>query len=169
MPTHINCLVVALQNDEMLYFLFIGLIYICAKPFSRIEIRWNPASSIDFHSLLVVDLCLTYFHSRPFFSLLTLIREKKFIMLLHNNSIANAAFLSAAESPSSTAGTFSHPHLQASTTNQFFGNFQTSSSPPPPPPWIDPYNAQRLFAEPYFVCIVALIVRCSSSTRPSRS
>jgi hypothetical protein len=69
-------------------------------------------------------------------------------MLLHNNTIATAAFLSATECPSSTASVFPHP--QTPSTNQFFPNL--------PPPWIQQqYSNQRLLTEQYFVRILFIL------------
>ncbi len=59
-------------------------------------------------------------------------------MLLHNNTIATATFLSTTESPSSTTSVYSHPNPQISPTNQYFS-----------PPWIQ----QRLLTEQFFVRI----------------
>jgi len=55
-------------------------------------------------------------------------------MLLHNNTLATATFLSTAESPSSTTSVYSH------------SNPQTSFSSP----WIQ----QRLLTEQFFVRIM---------------
>ncbi|CAF1060145.1 unnamed protein product [Rotaria sp. Silwood1] len=65
-------------------------------------------------------------------------------MLLHNNTIATAGFLSTTESPSSTTSVYSHQtNLPTTSTNQYFQNF--------PPPWIQQYNNQRLFNQQFFV------------------
>jgi hypothetical protein len=60
-------------------------------------------------------------------------------MLLHNNTIATATFLSTAESPSSTTSVYSHPNPQPLSTNQYFSS-----------PWIQ----QRLLTEQFFVRIL---------------
>jgi hypothetical protein len=69
-------------------------------------------------------------------------------MLLHNNTIATATFLSPTESPSSTTNVYPHPNPlppPSPSTNQFFQSF--------PPPWIQQYNNQRLLTEQFFVRI----------------
>ncbi|CAF3908710.1 unnamed protein product [Rotaria sp. Silwood2] len=63
-------------------------------------------------------------------------------MLLHNNTIATAGFLSTTESPSSTTSVYSQTNPPTSSTNQFFQNF--------PPPWIPQYNNQRLLTQQFF-------------------
>jgi hypothetical protein len=70
-------------------------------------------------------------------------------MLLHNNTIATATFLSTTESPSPTATVYSNPNPQTSSTNQYFQNFS--------PPWIQQYNNQRLLTEQFFVRILFII------------
>ncbi|CAF0738050.1 unnamed protein product [Adineta ricciae] len=68
-------------------------------------------------------------------------------MLLHNNTIAAATFLSSTESPSSsssssssspaaTTGVYPHPHP---VVNQYF-----------PTPWIQPFNNHRLLTDQFF-------------------
>jgi len=64
-------------------------------------------------------------------------------MLLHNNTITTATFLSPTESPSSTTNVYPNPPPPS--TNQFFQSF--------PPPWIQQYNNQRLLTEQFFVRI----------------
>jgi hypothetical protein len=66
-------------------------------------------------------------------------------MLLHNNTIATATFLSPTESPSSTTNVYPNPPPPSPSTNQFFQSF--------PPPWIQQYNNQRLLTEQFFVRI----------------
>ncbi|CAF1251653.1 unnamed protein product [Rotaria sordida] len=63
-------------------------------------------------------------------------------MLLHNNTIATAGFLSTTESPSSTTSVYSQTNPSIPSTNQFYQNF--------PPPWIQQYNNQRLLTQQFF-------------------
>ncbi|CAF2589903.1 unnamed protein product [Rotaria sp. Silwood2] len=85
-------------------------------------------------------------------------------MLLHNNTIATAGFLSTTESPSSTTSVYSQTNPPTSSTNQFFQNF--------PPPWIPQYNNQRLLTQQFFVRILfinLIVLFCSSNIHSYRS
>jgi hypothetical protein len=75
-------------------------------------------------------------------------------MLLHNNTLATATFLSTTESPSSTTSVYSNPNPQISSTNQYF-----------PSPWIQ----QRLLTEQFFVRIRFLIYLFLKNIHSSRS
>ncbi|CAF1112494.1 unnamed protein product [Rotaria magnacalcarata] len=76
-------------------------------------------------------------------------------MLLHNNTIATTGFLSATESPSSTASVYAQPNPPLPTTNQFFQNFS--------PPWIQQYNNQRFLTQQQYFSPTML------ATAPSHS
>ncbi|CAF3590551.1 unnamed protein product [Rotaria sp. Silwood1] len=81
-------------------------------------------------------------------------------MLLHNNTIATAGFLSTTESPSSTTSVYSHQtNLPTTSTNQYFQNF--------PPPWIQQYNNQRLFNQQFFPLVPTLLAAAASSSSGS--
>jgi len=76
-------------------------------------------------------------------------------MLLQNNTLATATFLSTSESPSSsTTSVYSNPNPQISSTNQYF-----------PSPWIQ----QRLLTEQFFVRIRFLIYLFLKNIHSSRS
>jgi len=86
-------------------------------------------SDETFRILLIVDIYI-YFISIE-------LKEKNFIMLLHNNTIATATFLSTTESPSST--TPPSVYSLSNPTNQYY-----------PAPWLE----QRLLTDPFFVRIL---------------